>query len=128
MTKHHTNSSFKFRSFQVLGPLLKNAMLLLFLLVFYTLNAQETLSQLLKKNNTHSIPYISVQELAMPKTEAILLDAREKKEFDISHIRNAIHVGYDFFNLDTVQQMSGISMAVFLNGKTGIFQFIIEIR
>ena len=38
----------------------------------------------------------------MPKTEAILLDAREKKEFDISHIRNAIHVGYDFFNLDTV--------------------------
>ena len=77
-------------------------MLLLFLLVFYTLNAQETLSQLLKKNNTHSIPYISVQELAMPKTEAIVLDAREKKEFDISHIRNAIHVGYDFFNLDTV--------------------------
>ncbi len=64
--------------------------------------SQETMSDLLKKHNTRSVPYISVQELAMPKTEAIIFDAREPKEYDTSHIKDAICVGYDFFNIETV--------------------------
>ena len=60
------------------------------------------MSDLLKKHNSRSIPYISVQELAMPKTEAIILDAREPKEYDTSHIKDAICVGYDFFELDSI--------------------------
>ncbi len=67
-------------------------------------NAQESLSDLLKKHNTKSVPYISVQELAMPKTNAIILDAREIKEYDVSHLKNAIYIGYDFFELDSIQQ------------------------
>ena len=62
----------------------------------------ETMSDLLKKYNTKSVPYISVQELAMPKTEAIILDARESKEYETSHIKDALCVGYDFFNIETV--------------------------
>ncbi|MBV7269348.1 rhodanese-like domain-containing protein [Winogradskyella luteola] len=65
--------------------------------------AQETLSDLLKKYNSESIPYISVQELAMPKTEAILLDAREINEYKTSHLKNAIHVGHDKFDIKTVK-------------------------
>lgn len=65
--------------------------------------SQESLSELLKKYNTHSAPYISVQELAMPKTQAVILDARERPEFEVSHLEKAIHVGYDNFNLGQVQ-------------------------
>ena len=65
-------------------------------------NAQNSLSELLKKHNSESIPYISVQELAMPKTEVILLDARETEEYNVSHLETAIHVGYDDFDINSV--------------------------
>ncbi|RCW90373.1 rhodanese-like domain-containing protein [Winogradskyella arenosi] len=64
--------------------------------------SQETLSALLKTYNKESVPYISVQELAMPKTKAILLDAREIEEYEVSHIKGAIFVGYSTFNLEDV--------------------------
>ena len=47
---------------------------------------------------------MSVQELAMPKTKAIILDAREPKEYKTSHIKNAVLVGYDYFNLDSISE------------------------
>ena len=65
----------------------------------------ETLSELLKMYNERSVPYISVQELAMPKTDAIILDTREMKEYNVSHLKDAIYVGYDFFEVDSIQQM-----------------------
>ncbi|WP_299113482.1 rhodanese-like domain-containing protein [uncultured Winogradskyella sp.] len=64
--------------------------------------SQESLSELLKQYNDNGVPYISIQELAMPKTEAILLDAREPKEYQVSHLKGAICIGYDFFDLKTV--------------------------
>ncbi len=64
--------------------------------------SQNTLPELLKKHNNKSIPYISVQELAMPITNAIILDAREPSEYNISHIKKATLVGYKHFNLDEV--------------------------
>jgi len=62
-----------------------------------------TISDLLKKYNTKSVPYMSVQELAMPKTDAIILDSREPIEYETSHLKNAICVGYDFFSVDSIQ-------------------------
>ncbi|MFB9057434.1 rhodanese-like domain-containing protein [Mariniflexile ostreae] len=67
-----------------------------------SLQAQETLESLLKKHNTKSIPYMTVQELAMPKTNAIILDTRELDEYKVSHLKNAIHVGYSHFKIDSV--------------------------
>jgi len=67
------------------------------------INSQESLSELLKQYNNRSVPYISIQELAMPKNDAVILDARETSEFKVSHIKNAIHVGYNNFQLDSVQ-------------------------
>lgn len=72
------------------------------IIVFSTIQigvAQETLSQLLNNYNTKSVPYITVQELAMPKTDALILDARELKEYNTSHIQDALFVGYDHFNI-----------------------------
>lgn len=65
--------------------------------------SQETMSDLLKKHNKNTVPYISVEELAMPKTKAVIIDAREQKEFETSHLKDAICVGYDFFNIDSIQ-------------------------
>lgn len=83
---------------------MKNKILHILLLFSGILFAQESLSELLKKHNNESIPYMSVQELAMPKTNAILLDAREFREYEVSHLKNALHVGYDEFNLENVSK------------------------
>ncbi|TMM32232.1 rhodanese-like domain-containing protein [Polaribacter aestuariivivens] len=72
---------------------------ILLLLVSTTVSAQKKLDKLLDKWNTRNVPYISVETLALPKTKAILLDAREEKEFNVSHLKGAIRVGYDDFKL-----------------------------
>ncbi|RKE98405.1 rhodanese-like domain-containing protein [Ichthyenterobacterium magnum] len=77
--------------------------LLYFLVSFSTFGfSQESLSELLKEFNEESIPYITVQELVVPKTKVILLDAREENEFNASHLKDAIFVGYDNFEIETV--------------------------
>ncbi|MEO6347073.1 MAG: rhodanese-like domain-containing protein [Aquaticitalea sp.] len=76
---------------------------LVLVLVLLTTNlvvAQDTLSDLLKRYNTMSVPYITVQELAMPNTNLILLDARELEEYKVSHLKNASYVGYQDFNIE----------------------------
>ena len=74
----------------------------LFFIAFAS-NAQDSLSELLDKYNTERIPYITVQELAMPKTKAIILDARELKEYKVSHLKESVYVGYTNFKLDSIK-------------------------
>jgi len=59
--------------------------------------AQNTIPKVLEKLNKKSVPYISVTAL-QSKENYILLDAREIKEFNVSHIENAINVGFDKFD------------------------------
>lgn len=66
---------------------------------------QKDLDQLLKKYNDNGVPYISVEELAMPKTNAIILDSREFEEYEISHLENAIYVGYSDFNIKKINEL-----------------------
>ncbi|MFZ1825955.1 MAG: rhodanese-like domain-containing protein [Chitinophagales bacterium] len=56
-----------------------------------------TLSTLL----SHSVNEVDVNEVANSK-DIVLLDAREKNEYDVSHIEGAIWVGYDNFNLNRI--------------------------
>ena len=67
-----------------------------------TVSGQESLDKLLDHYNSHSIPYMSVEELAMfqKKDKIIILDARERKEFEVSHIPTAKFIGYDDFTSD----------------------------
>jgi rhodanese-related sulfurtransferase len=67
--------------------------------------AQNDLDQLLKKYNTNDVPYISVEELAMPKTDAIILDSRELDEYNVSHLKGAFHVGYNNFNINQIEAL-----------------------
>jgi len=51
----------------------------------------------------HSVPVVTVSELKdLIKQGAILLDAREEDEFEISHIRHAHPVGYLWFDMRTI--------------------------
>lgn len=86
--------------------LLKMKKTVLYIAVLFSISgfSQESLSELLNKFNKETVPYVSVEELAMPKTNAILLDAREPKEYEVSHLKNAICVGYDNFKLKKVKK------------------------
>jgi rhodanese-related sulfurtransferase len=71
-----------------------------------SLFSQQTLEEVLAKYNDDSIPYISSETLANleDNTATIVLDTREKKEYEVSHIRGAIHVGYKTFDINTVSE------------------------
>lgn len=50
----------------------------------------------------YTVPTISVSSLAEHQEEYVILDAREMEEFRVSHIPNAVQVGYDRFDLSKV--------------------------
>ncbi|WP_317162574.1 rhodanese-like domain-containing protein [Flavicella marina] len=49
------------------------------------------------------MPIIKVSEISSLENY-ILLDTREKKEYDTSHLKNAECVGFDYFQIDKVLQ------------------------
>lgn len=57
--------------------------------------ASEAFDKKLEKLLRFSVPVISVQELQQNPGEYILLDAREKEEYEVSHIDGAQWIGYD---------------------------------
>ena len=78
---------------------MKKYIYILFTGLSFSLVAQNNLNDLLKKYNTESVPYISVDSLKSFSTTVILLDARAKKEYKVSHLKKALFVGYEKFNL-----------------------------
>ncbi len=60
---------------------------------------QKELDLILTKYNNKSIPYISVEMLATSISQTLLLDSREEEEYEISHIKGAVYVGYKQFNI-----------------------------
>jgi rhodanese-related sulfurtransferase len=77
---------------------------LVFIGLVFSLSAfgQKSLSKLLKKHNKKNVPNISVERLATPKTNVVLLDTREPKEYEVSHLKDAIYLGFNNFNIETV--------------------------
>lgn len=54
---------------------------------------------------SHSVKEVDVhQAVNMPDT--LFIDAREKSEYDVSHIKNAIWVGYSDFDLARLKSLS----------------------
>ena len=51
----------------------------------------------------HSVNEISVHEVADDSSDVLFLDARERKEYEVSHIRGARWVGYDDFKMNRLQ-------------------------
>ena len=59
--------------------------------------SQHSIADVLQKYNDHSIPYVYPEALFAQK-DIFYLDAREKKEFDVSHIPKSVYVGFDHFD------------------------------
>lgn len=84
---------------------MKKSLYIIFALITLIGNAQNSLEDLLKKYNDNGVPYITVEELASPKTQAIIFDTREPKEFKVSHLENAVCVGYNNFDIAKVEKL-----------------------
>ncbi len=65
--------------------------------------AQSPIDSLLTKYNKKSVSYITIKDFKELKNP-IILDTREQKEFDVSHIKNATCVGYDKFNSKKIKE------------------------
>lgn len=85
--------------------------------------AQKDLDRLLKSHNSHNIPYISIEELRMLQLneKIIILDSREKEEYDISHIKGAKFVGYNDFCPENISsQFSNKNASIVVYCSIGI--------
>ncbi|MFN3784500.1 MAG: rhodanese-like domain-containing protein [Spirosomataceae bacterium] len=78
-------------------------------MAFFSGFTQQTSSKsfdfVLKSMVKGTTPIITVQELKNKANSPVLLDAREKKEFDVSHLKGAKWVGYDTFSLEAVKNI-----------------------
>lgn len=65
---------------------------------------QRSLDDVLRLYNSQSVPYISVEELKMRQIHEtiVVLDTREWKEFEVSHIPDAHFVGYSTFSSEEI--------------------------
>lgn len=73
--------------------------MLLFLTITISFSQDKNFdSYLIEIQNEFQVPQISADSLK--NISSVILDTREKEEFEISHIKNAINVGYNDFSLD----------------------------
>ena len=82
--------------------------LFLFLFLIHQSCAQvkdESFNIMLNTLLSNSVEQIDVEMLSkkIDKGGVIILDAREKIEFDVSHIEGAKHVGYDNFKKNRIK-------------------------
>ncbi|MBT8253897.1 MAG: rhodanese-like domain-containing protein [Flavobacteriaceae bacterium] len=79
----------------------KQILFILIVLFVLPVCGQRSLNRVIEKHNDGSVPYISVEDLNK-LSDVILFDTREKREFDVSHIKNAVFVGYETFDINAV--------------------------
>ena len=61
--------------------------------------SQSTIKTVLDNYNDGAVPYIKVEALKKNINKVVILDAREKEEYEISHLKGAFHIGFKNFNL-----------------------------
>jgi len=59
--------------------------------------ANSSYKLMLKTLLSHTVPEVVVTDAPTPSENIYYLDAREKREYEVSHIQDAIWIGYDDF-------------------------------
>ena len=81
-------------------------LILIFCFTSGSLNAQilnPEFKDLLDSTYHHTVPLITVEDFReLDKYNVFLLDTREAKEYKVSHLKNARHVGYFWFDMRSV--------------------------
>lgn len=88
--------------------MMKRLLPFLLLLAVSTVSAdQQQLSAVSKSLIRGTVPTLTTKELAdtLAEKKVLLLDTREKEEFEVSHLPDAHWVGYDNFKIATVAQV-----------------------
>jgi len=103
--KSHVNK-LKYSKIVSLNLLFANNMrffysIITFLLLTTTVLGQKKLERTLKQLNSESVPYVYVNELKQT-AHAVLLDTRKQVEYNVSHLKDAIWVGYKTFSEDSI--------------------------
>ena len=80
------------------------------LLMAHTAQAQpkvssKTYNTMLSKLLTHNVPEITIAQ-AKVLPNPIYLDARESREYEVSHIPQAIYVGYNSFDMQAITKLN----------------------
>ncbi len=60
---------------------------------------------MLRRLLTRNVPEVTVTQLANRSSEVTLLDARERPEYAVSHLQDAIWVGYEQFDTAAVSSL-----------------------
>jgi rhodanese-related sulfurtransferase len=93
------------------------------LFIAVSATAQKALDALLRVSNNESVPYISVEELRriQGSDSILILEAREREEFDVSHIASAKYVGYNSFSSeDFSEEISDKNVPIIVYCSLGI--------
>ncbi|WP_188370526.1 rhodanese-like domain-containing protein [Muriicola marianensis] len=77
--------------------MLKTGLIIGILLTTSSALGQRTLEKVMDRLSGDEVPLVSVTEVRV-NPSYIRLDAREKEEFDVSHLPHASHIGYDNFD------------------------------
>lgn len=72
-----------------------------FLVISSEALSQKNLDRTLRQLNKGSVPYAYVNELKSTD-DIVLLDTRQKVEYEVSHLKGALWVGHKEFNEDSV--------------------------
>ena len=65
---------------------------------------QKSIDELMAGYNFKA-PFISAKSLYKVQTTSVVLDAREKQEYQVSRIENALHIGYKNFDLNELRDL-----------------------
>lgn len=76
--------------------------LLLLITIKQTMAQNAEFKKVLDEHITLTVPIITVDSLNQNNAQITILDAREPNEFSVSHIKNAIYVGYENFSIKKV--------------------------
>ena len=79
------------------------------LTIFQTLAASaqsKSFDVLLRSMIKKTVPIIKVAELKTKKNDVVLLDAREREEYEVSHLKNARFVGFKEFDIESIKDIS----------------------
>ena len=99
-------------------------LILIFLLINAILmQAQNEIETALDKYADGSVEYISTDELAKlisNNQNVQILDTRKKEEFEVSHLENAIHVGYKKFDVEQFKDQLNKNQPIIVYCSIGV--------
>ncbi|MEO6583750.1 MAG: rhodanese-like domain-containing protein [Ferruginibacter sp.] len=89
-------------------PSYKSIVVLILLLVSgsgYGQVKDKTFNMFLNAILTNKVKHVSVEEVTKSKVDYTFVDAREVNEYNVSHLKNSIFVGYDDFSMEGLKNI-----------------------